>query len=66
MAQTNVGSYEQLSDETLMQRYFELSDQPEKNAVELAAIDAVIQARLYAQYGIAEGAAPRIRMAASI
>lgn len=66
MAQTNAGPYEQLSDETLMHRYFELSDQPDENAVELAAIDAAIQARLFARYGVADGAAPRIRTAASI
>lgn len=59
------GSYEQYSDEALMHRYFELSDHPEEHADELAAIDATIQARLFATYGAAEpGTSPRIRMAA--
>lgn len=66
MAQMNPGSYEQFSDDALMHRYFELSDHPEDHVEELAAIDAAIHARLHAQYGTAEGASPRIRMAASI
>lgn len=64
MAQTNPGSYEQYSDEALMHRYFELSNQPEENADELAAIDAAIQSRLLAAYGKAEpGTSPRVRYA---
>lgn len=64
MAQT-FGSYEQYSDEALMHRYFELSNHSEAHADELAAIDAAIQARLFATYGAAEpGTSPRIRMAA--
>ena len=65
MAQMNSGSYEQFSDEALMYRYFELSNQPEDNANELAEIDAVIQSRLFATYGAAEpGSSPRVRYAA--
>lgn len=65
MAQSNFGSYEQLSDEALMHRYFELSDHPEEHADELAAIDATIQARLFATYGAAApGSSPRVRYAA--
>ena len=65
MAQMNSGSYEQFSDEALMHRYFELSNQPEDNANELAEIDAVIQSRLFATYGAAEaGSSPRVRYAA--
>lgn len=65
MAQMIFGSYEQYSDEALMHRYFELSDRPEENADELAAIDAAIQSRLFATYGAAEpGTSPRVRMAA--
>lgn len=65
MAQMNPGSYEQFSDEALMRRYFELSNQPEGNADELAAIDAAIQSRLFATYGAAEpGTSPRVRFAA--
>jgi len=63
MAQT-IGSYEQFSDEALMHRYFELSNHPEENADELAAIDAAIQARLFSTYGAAEpGSSPRVRYA---
>jgi hypothetical protein len=65
MAQMNSGSYEQFSDEALMHRYFELSNHPEDNADELAAIDAAIQSRLFATYGAAEpGSSPRVRFAA--
>jgi hypothetical protein len=65
MAQTNLGTYEQFSDEALMHRYLELSDHPEAHADELAAIDAAIQARLFATYGANEpGSSPRIRYAA--
>ena len=65
MAQTNFGSYEQFSDEALMHRYFELADHPEEHAEELAAIDAVIQMRLFATYGAAApGSSPRVRYAA--
>lgn len=55
----------QYSDDALMQRYFDLSGQPEQHAEELAAIDAAIQQRLVARYGRAEGTSPRIRVAAS-
>lgn len=65
MAQTNFGIYEQFSDEALMHRYFELSNQPEENADELAAIDAAIQTRLFATYGAAPpGSSPRVRYVA--
>lgn len=65
MAQTDFGSYEQISDEALMQRYLELADHPEEHAEELAAIDATIQARLFATYGAAPpGSSPRVRYAA--
>ena len=65
MAQTDFGSYEQFTDEALMHRYFELSDHPEEHAEELAAIDAAIQARLFATYGAAPpGSSPRVRYAA--
>jgi hypothetical protein len=65
MAQPNPHTYEQFSDEVLMRRYFELSDHPEENADELTAIDAVIQARLFAAYGASEpGSSPRVRYAA--
>ena len=61
----NPHAHEQSSDEVLMRRYFELSDHPEENADELAAIDAVVQARLLAAYGASEpGASPRVRYAA--
>ncbi len=61
----NPHTHEQSSDEVLMRRYFELSDHPEENADELAAIDAVIQARLFAAYGASEpGSSPRVRYAA--
>ena len=53
MAQTDFGMYEEFSDEALMHRYFELSNQPELHADELAAIDAIIQSRLFATYGAA-------------
>lgn len=67
MAQTDFGVYEEFSDEALMHRYFELSNHPELHADELAAIDAIIQSRLFATYGAAEpGSSPRIRLAASI
>lgn len=65
MAQPDLGNYEQFSDEALMHRYFELSDHPDAHADELAAIDAAIQARLFATYGANEpGSSPRIRYAA--
>jgi len=65
MAQTNFDSYDQFSDEALMQRYFELSTRPDDNADELAAIDATIQSRLFAVYGADEpGTSPRVRFAA--
>jgi len=65
MAQLSFSSYEQFSDDALMDRYFELSNQPDCNVVELAAIDAVIQSRLFATYGAAEpGTSPRVRFAA--
>ncbi|HEV8694053.1 MAG TPA: hypothetical protein VGQ93_07705 [Lysobacter sp.] len=65
MASKSIGSFDQYSDEALMKLYFELSSAPEENASELAAIDAVIQARLFAAYGAAEpGSSPRIRYAA--
>ena len=65
MVQTTFGTYEQFSDEALMHRYFELADHPEDHADELAAIDAAIQARLFATYGAAPpGSSPRIRYAA--
>ena len=65
MTQLNFSSYQQFSDDALMDRYFELSNQPERNADELAAIDAVIQSRLLATYGAAEpGTSPRVRFAA--
>ena len=66
MAQTTLASYEQYSDEALMRRYFELSTRPEENSAEMAAIDEAIQQRLLSTYGRADGAAPRIRLAASI
>ena len=66
MTPTDHGSYAQCSDEVLMRRYFELFDMPEQNADELAAIDAVIQARLMSEYGAPEpGTSPRIRIAVS-
>ena len=65
MVQTDFGTYEQFSDEALMHRYFELADHPEDHAEELAAIDAAIQARLFATYGAAPpGSSPRVRYAA--
>ena len=65
MAQTTIGSYEQFSDDALMRRYFELSNCPDEHSEELAAIDAAIQARLFATYGANEpGTSPRIRYAA--
>jgi hypothetical protein len=65
MAQTIPASYEQYSDETLMHRYFELSEHAEEHADELAAIDAAIQSRLFSTYGAASpGSSPRIRIAA--
>jgi hypothetical protein len=65
MASMSIGSFDQYSDEALMKLYFELSGAPEKNAAELAAIDAAIQSRLFATYGAAEpGSSPRIRYAA--
>ena len=65
MPQTDFGTYAQFSDEALMHRYFELADHPEDHAEELAAIDAAIQARLFATYGAAPpGSSPRIRYAA--
>ncbi|MFC5569394.1 hypothetical protein ACFPN1_04835 [Lysobacter yangpyeongensis] len=65
MSHANLGSYEHFSDEALMHRYFELADRPAEHADELAAIDATIQARLFATYGAAEpGSSPRIRYAA--
>ncbi|GAB3355479.1 hypothetical protein [Lysobacter tyrosinilyticus] len=65
MAQAQFGTYEQFSDEALMHRYFELSDHPEEHAEELAAIDATIQARLFATYGASPpGSSPRVRYAA--
>ena len=48
MAQATLSGYEQYSDEVLMQRYFELSEHAEEHADELAAIDSVIQSRLFA------------------
>lgn len=67
MAQNDFDAYEKFSDEALMRRHLELSDHPELHADELAAIDAVIQSRLFATYGAAEpGSSPRVRMAASI
>lgn len=66
MAQTTSASCEQYSDETLMHRYFELSEHPEEHADELTAIDAVIQSRLRARYGTTEGGSPRVRVAASV
>lgn len=65
MAQTTPASYERYSDEALMHRYFDLSEHPEEHADELTAIDAVIQSRLRARYGTAEGVSPRVRVAAS-
>jgi hypothetical protein len=65
MAQATLSGYEQYSDEVLMQRYFELSEHAEEHADELAAIDSVIQSRLFATYGAASpGSSPRIRIAA--
>ena len=65
MDQTAAGAYEQYSDEALMHRYLELSDRPEDNATELAAIDTVVQSRLFAAYGSDEpDASPRVRFAA--
>ncbi|KQY52643.1 hypothetical protein [Lysobacter sp. Root494] len=65
MAQANLAAYEQYGDEALMHRYFELSEHAEEHADELAAIDAVIQSRLFATYGAATpGSSPRIRIAA--
>lgn len=66
MIQTSPASYEQHSDEALMHRYFELSEHPEEHGEELNAIDSVIQSRLRAQYGTAEGTSPRVRLAASV
>ena len=67
MTHPQFGSYEQFSDEALMRRYFELSDHPEENAEELAAIDTAIQSRLFATYGAnPPGTSPRIRFAAPI
>lgn len=64
MTWLHTGSYEHYSDEALMHRYIELSNQPEDNADELAAIDAIIQSRLFATYGAAEpGTSPRVRYA---
>jgi hypothetical protein len=65
MAQTTLASYEQYTDEALMHRYFELSEHAEEHADELAAIDSVIQSRLFSTYGAAPpGSSPRIRIAA--
>ena len=65
MAQANLASYEQYSDEALMHRYFELSEHAEEHSEELASIAAAIQARLFATYGAAPpGSSPRIRVAA--
>ena len=65
MDQTTVGAYEQWNDEALMHRYLELSEHPEENAGELAAIDAVVQSRLIATYGADEpNSSPRVRFAA--
>jgi hypothetical protein len=65
MAQATLSGYEQYSDEALMQRYLELSEHAEEHADELAAIDSVIQSRLFATYGAAPpGSSPRIRIAA--
>lgn len=65
MAQLSFNSYEQFSDEALMDRYFELSNESDGNADELAAIDAIVQSRLLATYGAAEpGTSPRVRYAA--
>ncbi|QNP40909.1 hypothetical protein [Lysobacter solisilvae (ex Woo and Kim 2020)] len=67
MAQANYGPYEQFSDDALMHRYFELSDHPEEHAEELAAIDATIQSRLSAAYGVGGAeSSPRVRVASPI
>lgn len=66
MAQTTPAAYEQYSDDALMHRCFELSEHPEAHADELRAIDSVIQNRLGARYGMAEGTSPRVRFAASV
>ncbi|MFC5577738.1 hypothetical protein ACFPOA_06925 [Lysobacter niabensis] len=65
MAKANSDSYDKLSDDALMHCYLELSNQPDANADELAAIDAAIQSRLFAAYGAAEpGTSSRVRFAA--
>ena len=65
MAQATLSAYEQYSDEALMHRYIELSERAEEHADELAAIDTIIQSRLFATYGAAPpGSSPRIRIAA--
>ena len=62
MTSTIIDSLDQYSDEALVQRFFDLSARSDKNAAELAAIDAAIQARLFATYGTAEpGSSPRVR-----
>ena len=64
MAHTPV-PYEEFGDEELMDRYFSLSLHPEGHAEELAAIDAVVQARMFSAYGAAAaGSSPRVRYAA--
>lgn len=66
MPQIQPGPYDQLSDDELMRRCLELSDHPDDNAAQMAAIDALIQQRLFATYGAAEpGSSPRVRYAAS-
>lgn len=50
---------DRFTDEDLMDRYFQLSAAPEAHTEELAAIDAVIRARVGAVYG----ASPRVRYA---
>lgn len=67
MTHPQFDSHTQFSDEALMRRYFELADRPEEHAEELAAIDAAIQSRLFAEYGAnPPGSSPRIRFAAPI
>lgn len=54
MARSPLANYEQCSDEILMDLYFDLSRSAGENAVEIAAIESELQARLVAAYGASE------------
>ncbi|GAB3383435.1 hypothetical protein [Lysobacter fragariae] len=57
-----IGALDQCSDEMLMTQLYELSSHADEYAAELAAVEAAIQARMFATYGKPEKGSPRVRI----